>query len=249
VMRFFLVLFTLLVVCDDPISAQSSVSYGPFPTWSHGGALSKRMSYGVYYFTAYHLGGRGGEHISSGFLKYGEHSVTLAVRPSFKITGSYVFERLKLADDRWRKENRFYAQALFSIPAGNTIFSHRLRFDGRYIQTSENGPFTFGHRIRYLTGFQTKFPRHKVIDYAGLYNEFFFNTSQEKTFIYAENWASAYVGFKLSDHVSIEAGPLYIFWVTGNGTGLNNLIYGQLTLATTLDFFRHSDKGTQSGAQ
>lgn len=234
----------ILLALPPDATAQSSTSTGIFPTWNHSGKISDRMSYGAYYFTAEHFGGTGSAYIKSSFLRYGEQSLTWALLPNLKLTGSYVWERLKMTDGWWRRENRFYAQLSYHSTQGDTRFTHRVRFDGRYIEQRKDGPFVYGHRIRYLTGFQKSLKKTKALKYVGAYNEFFFNTSDEGPVIYAENWASAYVGFPITKGFTIEAGPLYIFWVTGEGRSLNNLLYGQITLSTELDLKRSAASST-----
>lgn len=219
-------------------TSQSLNHIGLCPTIDHSGTLSSHWSYGLYYFGMYNfindeVGGI--KDPAELFAFYSEQSISYNVTKELSLTGSYVYERQHPLRDNYRNENRFYFQSTYKYALGRTGIKHRLRYDGRFIRDRTTGNAPFSSRLRYLTGINAPLSKTGKC-YFSAYNEFFFNTAKGATTIYGENWAYAAIGFKTGQNSSIEAGPLYIYWVTDTKNTLKNFYYLQLTWSTHTDF-------------
>lgn len=219
-----------LVHLATSASAQSSGSVGLFPTIDHSGTISNKWAYSLYYFVAadlYHSRTADGTRSQAGISAlYAENTIHYQLSPSFALTSSYVYERQQPFTDRYRNEHRYYVQGTYVHHSGSTTFKHRLRYDGRFIQNRLTDTWPYTSRVRYLFG--VKMPLGNSHAYFSAYNELFFNTFKNASVVYAENWASAALGFKTGKNSSIEAGPLYIFWVNNPQYDLTNFVYLQL---------------------
>ncbi len=220
--------------------AQSSGSVGLFPTIDHTGTISSKWAYSLYYFVAADLyysrtsdGSRPQAAISA---LYTENAIHYQLSPSFALTSSYVYERQQPFSDRYRNEHRYYVQGTFVHQAGSTTFKHRLRYDGRFIQNLLTYKWPYTSRLRYLFG--VKKPLGNSPAYVSAYNELFFNTFKNANVVYAENWATAALGLKTGKNSSIEAGPLYIFWVNNPQYDLTNFVYLQFAWVSHINLSR-----------
>lgn len=218
--------------------AQSSGSVGLFPTIDHSGTLSSKWAYSLYYFAGadlYHSrtadGNRPKAVVSA---LYAEHAIHYQLRPSFALTGSYVYERQQPFGDRYRNEHRYYVQGTYMHQSGTTTFKHRLRYDGRFIQNRISDTWPYTSRVRYLFG--VKVPIGASAAYFSAYNEVFFNTFKNANVVYAENWAAAAIGVKTGKNSSIEMGPLYIYWVNNQQYDLTNFVYLQVAWVSHVNF-------------
>ncbi len=237
-MRKLIASLQLLLVSASLLKGQSLNHIGLMPTIDHAGAISKRLDYSLYYFgmaNGYNDKVNGMQDKANLFVAYSEQALTYKLQTGLSLTASYVYERQNPFDNNYRNENRFYLQATYKYAVQKTTFKHRLRFDGRFIQNRLTGDAPFTHRVRYLMGISTPLTKTGKT-YFSAYNEFFFNTFKGATAIYGENWAYAAIGLKTGQHSSIEAGPMYMFWVMDTKNTMNNFYYLQLTWSTYATF-------------
>jgi hypothetical protein len=110
--------------------------------------------------------------------------------------------------------------------------THRLRFDGRFVQNRFTNETPFTHRVRYLIGMDV--PINEKL-YFTTYEEAFFNSFKNAGVVYGENWAYAALGKKLNKNNTIEAGILFVTWNIGNDEWFNQY-YFQLTWISHLNF-------------
>jgi hypothetical protein len=222
---FFIPLFTLF--------SQNIHVAGLFPTIDHSGNVSNRLGYSLYYFAAFPVISLDQSKQDTYFnLFYSEQALTYKLNGRFSITGSYVYQRANAVYDNYVNENRFYIQTKYKHVVNKITFTHRLRFDGRFIQNRETNETPFTHRIRYLIGMET--PVNEKF-YFTAYEEAFFNTFKNPGALYAENWAYMAVGKQLSSVNKIELGVLYLTWNIG-GKSWFNQYYLQATWISHIDF-------------
>jgi hypothetical protein len=224
-----------LIVSTTCFNAQSIYIGGVFPTIDHSADLSNKWGYSLYYFSAFPLVSLSKPDFSKdGYfnLFYSEQALSYKVSNRLSLTGSYVYQRANAVYDNYVNENRFYAQAKYKHSLGKLNFTHRLRFDGRFIQNRITNETPFTHRLRYLLGMDA--PISEKL-YFTMYEEAFFNTFANASAVYGENWAYAAIGKKLNEKNKIEVGILYITWNIG-GSNWFNQYYLQLTWINHLDF-------------
>ena len=217
------------------VKPQSTYVGGVFPTIDHSGDISNKVGYGLYYFGALPLVNFSKPNFSKDanfLLFYSEQSLSYKLTDKFTVTGSYVYQRSNAVYDNYVNENRFYVQAKYKHAIKNIKLTHRLRFDGRFIQNRVTNETPFTNRIRYLIGIEI--PLTEKL-YFTAYEEAFFNTFKNASVIYGENWANASIGRKINSNNKIEAGVLYITWNTGVGSWFNQY-YAQITWISHLDF-------------
>jgi hypothetical protein len=226
----------VLFICFSVTAfSQSSYVAGVFPTIDHSGTLTGKLDYSLYYFAAFpviDLQKPDPSKDSYFNLFYSEQALTYKLSKGLSLTGSYVYQRANAVYDNYASENRFYLQAKYKHAAGKINLTHRLRFDGRFIQNRYTGETPFTHRLRYLIGMDV--PINEKL-YFTAYEEAFFNTFKIASATYGENWAYAAMGKKLGSKNKIELGILYITWNTGVHSWYNQF-YLQATWISHLDF-------------
>jgi len=232
----------LVLLTVGKANCQNVNHYGLFPTIDHGGTLSNKWSYSLYYFNAFNLINDKVAHAADNpgyFLFYAEQAVSYKLNAQLSVTGSYVYQRQEPFDrQNYVTENRFYLQATYKSPIGKGQLKNRLRYDGRFIEDRPTNTWPYTSRIRYLLGIS--YPISGKFYLTG-YNEMFFNTYANPTAIYGENWAYAGIGIHTKSVGSWEFGPLYIFWVANKSRDLLNFNYLQLTWITRLDCSTHQN--------
>ena len=228
----FIIIFLFTVISVKP---QSTYVGGVFPTIDHSGDISNKVGYGLYYFGAFPLLNFSKPNLSKDanfLLFYSEQSLSYKLSDKFTLTGSYVYQRSNAVYDNYVNENRFYMQAKYKHTIKNIKLTHRLRFDGRFIKNRVTNKTPFTNRIRYLIGIEI--PINEKL-YFTAYEEAFFNTFENASVIYGENWANVSIGRKINSNNKIEAGILYITWNTGMNSWFNQY-YAQVTWISHLDF-------------
>jgi hypothetical protein len=217
-------------------SRSQSLHYGgAFPTIDHSGDLSPKLGYGLYYFAAFPIINFDKPDVNKDanfLLFYSEQSLSFSANKHFSFTGAYVYQRANAVYDNYVNENRFYVQAKYKHSIKKLNLTHRVRFDGRFIQNRITNETPFTHRARYLIGMDVPL-KGKL--YLTAYEEAFFNTVNGASPSYEENWAYAALGIKLNEKNKIEPGILYITWNIGK-TNWFNQYYFQLTWISHLDF-------------
>ena len=224
----------LLLFARNYAHAQSYYA-GLFTMLDHSAELNHKFSYGLYYFGAFPFVNLQHPNPTKDvrfLLFYSEQSISYKCSNHFSVTGSYVYQRTNAVYDSYVNENRFYAQAQYKHHIHKIQLSHRLRYDGRFIQNRINHETPFTNRVRYQLGFAVPL-RDKF--YLVAYEEAFFNTYKGAPIVYGENWAYAGLGKKLNEQHKIEAGILYVSWNTGPGTWFNQY-YLQISWISHFDF-------------
>lgn len=230
-----LLLIFILSQFNNSLNAQNVNVGGLFLTIDHSGSLTSRMDYSFYYFGSFPLvnfNSSNGSKDAYFHQFYAEQALTYKPSENLSFTGSYVYQRTNVLRSDYVNENRFYLQTKYKNKFTKFSLSHRLRFDGRFIQDRITNTYPFSHRIRYQLGFEK--PINDKL-YFNAYEEVFFNTFKGVNPVYGENWAYAGLGKKLNEQNKLEAGLLYVTWNIGNHNWFNQY-YLQFTWINHLDF-------------
>lgn len=224
----------LYFLCSSAsLSAQNVDVAGVFPTIDHSGDLSRKLDYSLYYFAAFPLINLNKPGADAYFnLFYSEQALSYKLTPKFSLTGSYVYQRANVVYDNYENENRFYVQAKYKHSISKINLTHRLRFDGRFVENRFTNKTPFTHRLRYLIGIDA--PINEAL-YFTAYEEVFFNTFRNAASVYGENWAYSALGKKINAKNKLELGLLYITWNIGTKSWFNQY-YLQASWITHLDF-------------
>lgn len=225
----------ILCLASNPFSAQNNDVIGVFPTLDHSGRLSSKLDYSLYYFGSFPLMNFKTSTTSKDAYFhqfYAEQAITYKQSENLSFTGSYVYQRTNVLSSDYINENRFYMQAKLKNSFAKLNLSHRLRFDGRFIQDRVMNTYPFSHRIRYQIGLEKRI-NDKL--YLTAYEEVFFNTFKGTSPVYVENWFYVALGRKINELNKIEAGLLYVTWNIGNNNWFNQF-YLQFTWINHIDF-------------
>lgn len=231
-----LIVFNLVLLgLGQNYQAQNVNIAGVFPTIDHSGSLTSKFDYSLYYFGAFPLMNLKKPDISTDayfHLFYAEQALTFKKNEHLSFTGSYVYQRENVMKNNYVNENRFYLQAKYKQVFTKIKLTHRLRFDGRFVQNRVTNKSPFTHRVRYLLGVELPL---KGKSYLTGYEELFFNTFKNASPSYGENWFYAAYGRNLNEKNKIEAGLLYVTWNIGNNNWFNQY-YLQFTWINHLNF-------------
>lgn len=236
--------FILCLILQSIVFRSQSLHYGGvFPTIDHSGDLTPKLGYGLYYFAACPLVNFSKPDISHDtnfLLFYSEQSLSFKTSKYFSFTGAYVYQRANAVYNNYVNESRFHVQAKYKHSIKNLNLTHRVRFDGRFIQNRIINETPFTHRVRYLLGLDFPIKSKKENLYFTGYEELFFNTVSGANPVYEENWAYVALGIKLNERNKIEPGILYITWNVGK-TNWFNQYYFQLTWISHLNFTKKKE--------
>lgn len=224
------IMYSFSILCQDHHIG------GVFPTYNQNGKISSKFDYSIYTFLAiYPL-----EQRSEGFIYpaktnafYIELDAIYKLTEQWTFAGSYTYERANTFRTDYRNENRIWVQAQHQKKFEKVNLKNRLRYDLRFIQNRATKNTDFNPRLRYLLGFD--FPLKNGATYLSFYNEFFFDTFENRISTYTENWAYAGVGFELNPSTKLEAGALTISWIRNAQKNWLHQYFLQLTLVKTID--------------
>lgn len=234
-MRRSVALMLFMCFLDSISTGQTTNVAGVFPTIDHSGKIAPEIEYSLYYFGAFPLvqftsdGLKGDSYFN---LFYAEQAFTYQTSQQLSFTGSYTFQKSNVFQENAVNENRFYVQGKYKQHVGQTLLSHRIRFDGRFIQDPLTRKAPFTHRLRYLIGLEIPINEK---NYFTAYEEPFFNTFKKADRIYGENWLYAAFGKRLNEQNKLELGVLYVTWNMGSNDWFNQY-YFQFTWINHLDF-------------
>jgi hypothetical protein len=221
-------------------NSQNQFVFGVFPTIDHSGVLSERWNYNFYYFGAFPLINLQSPDIKQDaqfLMLYFEQSTTYKIADGWNVTGSYVFQQSNVNSAAPTNENRFYIQSAYAHKVFEWQLKHRLRWDARWIKNPYTSEIPFTHRLRYFLGFEKYLNINKPTYYLTFYEELFFNTVSGANPVFEENWAYVALGKKSNDTHKLEMGLLYITWVNGMDSWLNQF-YLQFTWISTINWKR-----------
>lgn len=223
----------LLVLCFGigNAIAQNHQIYGLFPTYNADLKLSSKWTTSVYSFLALNPISQtteGVEYPSQANAFYIELDAIYGLSEEWSIAGSYTYERASPFNENYRNENRLWLQVQHYKKLSKFNLKNRLRYDFRFIQNRLTGNTDYSPRLRYLLGID--FPLNSNSLYFAAYNEFFFDTYENRVTTYAENWAFAGIGFDVSKRTKLETGLLNISWVRNIEKDWLKQYYWQVTI-------------------
>ena len=201
---------------------------GIFPTLDASWQMSEKQSLSTYQFYAMPLRSLESENAShpKWLLYYGEFSANRNLGKKLTLSGAYVFQLENIGNSNVATENRAHVQLKYSTTVDKVNFVGRVRSDNRFIKLPETASANFAHRTRLLGGMSIPLNKWTLI----AYEELFFNTPTLGEWRYAENWAAIQLKRQLTNHLHLEAGPLFITWKLPTGRW-----YNQYYLQTTLN--------------
>lgn len=203
---------------------------GIFPTIDASLQLGEKQSISTYQFYALPLRSLDGENenLPQWLLYYGEYSVNRNLGKGLSCSGAYVFQLENTGNGKTINENRAHFQLKYSSPLGKASVFGRIRSDNRFISAPEVLT-KYAHRLRFMGGFSLPIKSWTLT----AYEELFFNTPTLGNWNYAENWAAIQLKKQVSEHLYLEAGPLFITWKLPSGEWFRQY-YLQTTLVVGL---------------
>lgn len=129
---------------------------------------------------------------------------------NFVVLG-YIYQRTNPFSDDYVNENRLFQQVIYGADTIVGQFTHRVRFEERFIRDRTTGHTPFSTRLRYQVALLIPLQGSTLEAgefYFNTYNEFYFNTTGLSNAFYSENWSYAGIGYQTEEYGRVEAGPL-----------------------------------------
>lgn len=228
-LQYSLLIFSALLFRAHSCSHAQTIA-GIFPTIDASFRVNEKNTIGSYQFYALPLQSLPGErgNLPQWLLYYGEYSINHNLGERISFAGAYVFQLENNGNDETTKENRAHFQLKYSSPLGKASVFGRIRSDNRFISAPEVLT-KYAHRLRFMGGFSLPIKSWTLT----AYEELFFNTPTLGNWNYAENWAAIQLKKQVSEHLYLEAGPLFITWKLPSGEWFRQY-YLQTTLVVGL---------------
>lgn len=205
-----LILFSLLFA--QFAEAKSFETFGAVPFLSLSKSLSAKTDLSFYHSDTFAL--TEGKFASKKYPSrdqqaYFQTSIGYKLTPSFNLAIGHIYQRNNPMDVDFVNEHRIFEQATFSHIHFDKQFTHRIRFEQRFIDERHNHQNKT--RLRYQVGMS--FPlQGRQLDpgewYFNSYNEFYFSTTGERNAFYSDDWVYAGCGYLTQEWGKIEVGPL-----------------------------------------
>jgi hypothetical protein len=204
------------------IFAQNLTFYGFLPAFSQTGRISERVDYP-----------------ERDLQLYIQPSIIYKFSPNLNASFSYTYQRNNPLEDDYSNEHRLWQQVIFGHNAEKLRFTHRIRFEQRFIENRLTGEYPFSTRLRYQFGGNMPL-QGKTLDknefYLNAYNEFYFSLTGIKNDTYSENWTYTGVGYNFGKMGRLEMGYLLQFSVRNPQKDLRILNLIQTTWITNFNF-------------
>jgi hypothetical protein len=192
--------------------AKTFDSYGLVPFISLSKGLSTKTDLNFYHSDTFGLTDNQfqGKHYKSRHQQtYFQTGFNYKFRPYLNLTIGHIYQRNNPIDVEFVNEHRIFEQMTFAHAIDEKQFTHRIRYEQRFIDDREEHEFKT--RLRYQIGLS--FPlQGRQLDpgewYFNCYNEFYFSTTGERYAFYSDDWAYAGFGYQTQEWGKLEAGPL-----------------------------------------
>ena len=123
----------------------------------------------------------------------------------------YIYQRTSPFSDDFENENRLFQQIVYGRDTIFGRFTHRVRFEERFIHNRILDETPLSTRLRYQIALLIPL-QGKELDngefYFNIYNEFYFSLTGARDALYSENWSYAGIGYQTRQYGRIEIGPL-----------------------------------------
>ena len=240
--KLFLLFFFLGFCCQ--LFAQDLTFYGFLPAFSQTGRINQQMDYSFFASTtidAFATTVNNVNYPAKDLQLYIQPSIIYKFSPNVNTSFSYTYQRNNPLTDDYSNEHRIWEQIIFGHNVQKLRFTHRIRFEQRFIENVKTGEYPLATRLRYQFG--TNFPlQGKTLDkgefYFNTYNEFYFSLTGIKNATYSENWSYAGIGYNFGVMGRLEIGYLLQFAVrnTAQDVRIFNLL--QTTWITNFNFLQ-----------
>lgn len=204
-------IFLIFVFCTS-LNAKTFDSYGVVPFISLSKGIATKTDLNFYHSDTFGLTEnkfKGREYKSRPQQTYFQTALNYKFLPSLNLSLGHIYQRNNPVDVDFVNEHRIFEQMTFSHSLDEKQFTHRIRFEQRFID--ERDAHEFKTRLRYQIGLN--FPlQGRQLDpgewYFNCYNEFYFSTTGERNAFYSDDWAYAGFGYQTLEWGKLEAGPL-----------------------------------------
>lgn len=205
------ILFILILFISSSY-AKTFDSFGVVPFISLSKGLAAKFDLNFYHSDTFGLTDNSfnGKHYKSRQQQaYFQTGLNYKFRPNLNLSLGHIYQRNNPVDTDFVNEHRIFEQVTYSHSMDEKQFTHRFRFEQRFIDEREEHEFKT--RLRYQVGLN--FPlQGRQLDpgewYFNCYNEFYFSTSGDRYAFYSDDWAYAGLGYQTLEWGKLEAGPL-----------------------------------------
>lgn len=205
-------LIVLLIFICSSVHAKTFDSYGVVPFISLNKGIATKTDLNFYHSDTFGLTENkfnGRQYKSRPQQTYFQTALNYKFLPFLNLSIGHIYQRNNPLDVDFVNEHRIFEQMTFSHSLDEKQFTHRIRYEQRFID--ERDAHEFKTRLRYQIGLN--FPlQGRQLDpgewYFNCYNEFYFSTTGERHAFYSDDWAYAGLGYQTMEWGKLEAGPL-----------------------------------------
>jgi Protein of unknown function (DUF2490) len=202
-------LFVILLISGNPTFAETQQLYGFRPQISLTKVVSDRWDFNVFSSNNSNLTNN---QFPADIQHYFQTSPIYKYSPNLNFVFlGYIYQRTNPFSDSFVNENRLFQQVIYGTDTLFGRFTHRVRFEERFINNRAAGETPFSTRLRYQVALLVPLQGSELDNgefYFNIYNEFYFSLTGARNALYSENWSYAGIGYQTAEHGRIEVGPL-----------------------------------------
>ncbi len=204
--------FFIAIIFTSSLHAESFESYGVLPFLSLSKGISNKYDLSFYHsdtFSTREKTFHGKKYPSRDLQAYFQTAINYKFLPNVNLSIGHIYQRNNPVDVDFVNEHRIFEQATYSHSRDAFQFTHRLRFEQRFIDEREEHEFKT--RLRYQIGFNVPLDGRQLDPgewYFNTYNEFYFSTTGERNAFFSDDWLYAGFGYQTIDWGKLEVGPI-----------------------------------------
>ncbi|HET7062520.1 MAG TPA: DUF2490 domain-containing protein [Nitrosospira sp.] len=201
--------FVMLLIFGNPISAETQQLYGFRPQISLTKVVSDRWDFNVFSSNNSNLSNN---EFPGDIQHYFQASPIYKYSPNLNFVFlGYIYQRTNPFSDSYVNEQRPFQQIVYGADSIFGRLTHRVRFEERFIYNRVTGQTPFSTRLRYQVALLVPLQGSELDNgefYFNIYNEFYFSLTGARNALYSENWSYAGIGYQTAEYGRIEIGPL-----------------------------------------
>jgi hypothetical protein len=205
-------ILTALFLLSSLVQARTFDTYGAVPFLSLSKGFGNKYSLSFYHSDTFNLTKRTFEkknYPSRDIQAYFQTAINYRYLPNISLSLGHIYQRNNPLDVDFSNEHRIFEQATYSHARKAFQFTHRVRFEQRFID--ERDAHEFKTRLRYQIGFNVPLDGRQLDPgewYFNTYNEFYFSTTGDRNAFFSDDWFYAGFGYQTTDWGRLEAGPI-----------------------------------------
>jgi hypothetical protein len=214
------------------VFAKTFSNFGTVPFLSLSKGISERFYLSFYHSDTFALtqnsfGGKA--YPSRDTQTYFQTAINYRYLPYLNFAVGHIYQRNNPLDVDFSNEHRIFEQATYAHSRDAYQFTHRVRFEQRFVDAQHSHDFKT--RLRYQIGMNFPLDGRQLDPgewYINTYNEFYFSLTGERNSFFSDDWLYAGMGYLTHDWGKIELGPLAQYSVVNRDKDIRGFYLLQL---------------------